>query len=163
MRRFWALLATITVLGAAPQAFQGGARGATAASATGACAILTKELLAAHTPAAPESFRLMTSVPPTEDKAGANGTMCSFGGVTLQIDPFSAASVPKLVQKDWVMVKDLGDAAYFRANRSYYAELLVTSGARVVTIQMSVPSGRTPQEIQPNTIGLAKAILAKLK
>lgn len=58
---------------------------------------------------------------------------------------------------------NLGDAAYYRPNRSYYTELMVRSGARVLTIQMSVPTGRTPHSILPNAVGLAKALLAKLQ
>ncbi len=163
MSRFTAALLATFTLTTGMLAAQSGARGAAGAAPASACAILTKELLAAHTPTPPESFNLSTSVPPQEDRLGATGTACSFGGVTLQIDPFAAASVPKLVQKDWTRVSGVGDVAYFRPNRTYYAELLVQSGARVVTIQMSVPRGKTPESIQANTISLAKAVLSKLK
>jgi hypothetical protein len=37
------------------------------------------------------------------------------------------------------------------------------AGARMVTIQMDVPTGKTAAGIQSNTVSLAKAVLAKLK
>jgi hypothetical protein len=33
----------------------------------------------------------------------------------------------------------------------------------MITIQMTVPDGKTAAAIQPNTVALAKALLAKLK
>ena len=57
----------------------------------------------------------------------------------------------------------VGDEAYFRDNRGEWGELYVRAGARVLTIQMDVPTGRTAAAIQPNTIALAKALLPKLK
>ena len=126
-----------------------------------ACALLTKDLLTAHTPAPPESFKLMLSVPPREDKAGG-GTACSHGGVTLQVDPFAAANFDRLFG-EWTPVSGIGTKAFFRQNRNAYAELAVLAGSRVLTLQMSVPDGRTPSSIQPNVVGLAKALLSKLK
>jgi hypothetical protein len=121
-------------------------------------------VLAAHTPASPESFRLMMMIPASTDQSGTRGSSCHYGDVTLQVDPFAPATVDSVGKgKEFSPVPNLGDAAYFRPNRSYYAELMVRSGARVLTIQMSVPTGKTPQSILPNAVGLAKALLAKLK
>jgi hypothetical protein len=126
-----------------------------------ACALLTKDVLAAHTPASPESFKLMLSVPPMEDKVGG-GTACSYGGVTLQVDPFAAANFERLFG-EWTPVSGVGTKAFFRQNRNAHAELAVLAGSRILTLQMSVPDGRTPSSIQPNVVGLAKAVLPKLK
>jgi hypothetical protein len=132
-----------------------------AAAPPSACALLTRDVLAAHTPEAPANFKLMLSVPPQEDKTGA-GTLCSFGGVTLRVGAFAPVDFEKNFGK-LTPVPGAGDKAYFRANRTRYAELAVLSGKHVITLQMSVPDGKTPADIQPNVIALAKAILAKLK
>jgi hypothetical protein len=132
-----------------------------AAAPTSACALLTKDVLQAHTPAAPEIFKVMTSVPPQEDKVGV-GTACSFGGVTLQVDVFAPATFEKTFSQ-FTPLSGVGDKAYFRANRDRYAELGVLSGKRVITLQMSAPNGKTPADVQPNVVALAKAILAKMK
>ena len=126
-----------------------------------ACSLLTKDVLAAHTPAPPANFKLMISVPPQEDKI-RNGTACSFGGVTLQVDTFAPVDFEPNFGK-YTVTSGAGDKAYFRANRTRFAELAVLSGKHVITLQMSVPDGKTPADIQPNVIALAKAILAKLK
>ena len=81
----------------------------------------------------------------------------------MQIDPFPATNLERLVQKDWAPVPNVADAAYFHDNRGRYAELMLRSGSRLLTIQMDVPTGRTAASIQSNTIALAKALLPKLK
>jgi len=80
----------------------------------------------------------------------------------LQIDPFPVASFERLFGK-WTPVPDVGDKAYFRDNQGEWAELGVVAGARMITIQMDVPKGKTAAGIQSNTVSLAKAVLAKLK
>ena len=67
------------------------------------------------------------------------------------------------MQKDWTPVPNVADAAFFHDNRGRYAELMLRSGPRVLTIQMDVPQGRTAASIQSNTVALAKAVLPKLK
>ena len=64
--------------------------------------------------------------------------------------------------KDWQPVSGVGDTAYFRANGTNYAELMVWSGTHHFTIQMGVSMGSTPEAIKPNTIALANAIIPKL-
>lgn len=134
--------------------------GAGQAAAASACALLTKDVLAAHTPAPPASFKLMISVPPQEDKVPA-GTMCSYGGVTLRVGMNPVDFEPNFGKL--TPLAGVGDKAYFRANRNRFAELAVLSGKHVVTLQMDVPTGKTPADIQPNVVSLAKAILAKMK
>jgi hypothetical protein len=123
--------------------------------------LLTKELLAAHSPASKQSFALTIKIPPQEEKAG-DGTGCQYGDVMLQIDPYPAASFEKLFGK-WSAVSGVGERAYFRDNGGRWAELAVLAGKRVMTIQMDVPEGKTAASIQSNTVALANAILPKLK
>jgi len=147
------------VLGAmAPEAGRQGTPGKTP---TGACSVLTKELITAHSPASKETLNVIMKIPQQEEKAGA-GSSCQHGDVMLQIDPFPVASFERLFGK-WMPVPGVGDKAYFRDNQGGWAELGVVAGARMITIQMDVPKGKTAAGIQPNTVSLAKAVLAKLK
>ena len=161
--RGWMMSLVVAMSLAVPEvtALQAGNRGAAAKPFTGACAILTKDLLAKHSPAAKDSFKLFINIPPEEEKAG-NGTLCQYGDVMLQLDPFPVANFEKLFGK-WTPVAGLGDKAYFRDNRGEWAELGVVAGGRMITIQMDVPTGKTAAAIQSNTVGLARDILAKLK
>jgi hypothetical protein len=131
------------------------------AQTPGACSVLTKDLVVAHSPASKPSLNLMMKIPPEEEKAGG-GTACQNGDVMLQINPFPVANFDKLFT-GWTPVAGVGDKAVFRDNRGMWAELAVISGGRMITIQMDVPDGKKAADIQPNTISLAKAVLAKLK
>lgn len=141
-------------------AFQAAGRQGTAAPA-GACALLTRDLLEAHTPTTKERLMLST-IPAEAHTIGATGSACSWGDVIFQLDPFPFSNFDKIFGK-WTPVSGVGDRAYFRDNRGEYAELAVAAGGRMITIQMDVPAGRTTASVQPNAVALAKAILARLK
>jgi len=144
------------------KAFQS-ARGAqTAKPAVRACALLTKELVIQVTPYDKKTLDLVLTVPPMEDSLGASGSACSFGGITMQVDPFAPAVFERQKKDTWVVVPGLGDTAYFVDNSGRWAELYVNAAGRVLTIQMDIPMGKTAASIQPNVIALAKAILPKL-
>jgi len=142
-------------------------QGATGAPPIKACAVLTKEVLAQTTPLEKQGFDLVMRVPPDEDVFGTRGSACHYGTVTLQIDPFLPATVERAratSKTPYTPVAGVGDSAYFHDNRGTYAELFVIfGGSRVLTIQMSVPMGKTAAALQPNVIALAKAVLPKLK
>jgi len=108
-----------------------------------------------------QALDLAMQVPPNGDALGAAGSECTY--VTLQVDPFAPGVIEKQVKKDWVPMSGVGDAAYFRDNGGRWAELYVRTGAHVMTIQMSVPTGRTAASIQPNVVALAKVLLPQLK
>jgi hypothetical protein len=143
------------------KAFQS-ARGAqTAKPAVRACALLTKEVVTQVTPYDKKTLDLVLTVPPM-DSLGASGSACSFGGITMQVDPFAPAVFERQKKDTWVVVPGLGDTAYFVDNSGRWAELYVNAAGRVLTIQMDIPMGKTAASIQPNVIALAKAILPKL-
>jgi hypothetical protein len=129
-----------------------------------ACSILSKDLIAQHTPYEKDALKLVLLIPPQEDAIGATGSACEYGGVHLQVNPFgSPQGVETRLAKDgWSREAGVGDVALFRDNRGAYAELYVRAGARVITIQMSVPNGTTTMGIKPNTIALARAVLGKI-
>ena len=162
MRRAVALLLVMGVFTPALMARQA-ARGAATAARPSACALLTKELVTQITPYDTQTLAGVLGVRPTEDPIGQSGSACSYGGITMQIDPFPFATIEKMRTPAWAAVPGVGDAAYFRDNRGEWGELYVRSGTRVLTIQMDVPTGKTAASIQSNTVALAKAILPKLK
>ncbi len=130
-----------------------------------ACALLTKELVAKVSPHKGNP-QLMSVMKPSEDSLGATGSACSYAGITLQVNPFTAERLQALAKEyeaAWVVVPDVGTGAYFFDNRGEYAELYAKTGTQVFTIQMDVPDGGTAAGIKPNVLELAKAIAAKLK
>ena len=134
------------------------------AHAQEACTLLTKELITQFSPEKnKQSVNLIMSIPPEGSRVG-NGSACEYGGVNLQVDPFAApAQIEKKLEKESASVTGLGDVAFYRDNRGRWGELYVRVGGRVITLQLSVPSGSTAASIQPNAVGLAKAVLAKLE
>jgi len=161
MRQITASLLMMVGLTAQAMALQS-ASGA-ASPRVSACSLLTRELVTQWTPYEKQSLDLVIQIPPEEDAVGPSGSACTYGGITMQIDPFAPAVFERQRQRDWVPVSGVGDTAYFFDRRGEWAELYVALGTRVLTIQMDVPDGRTAATIQPNVIGLAKAILPKLK
>jgi hypothetical protein len=141
---------------------QGGKQGADGKPAPGACSILTRDLVMAHSPASTESLNAIMKVPPQEEKIGANGSACQHGDVMMQINPFPVANFDAMFSR-FTPVPDLGQKAYFRDNKGNWAELAVLAGGRVLTFQLDVPSGKTAASVQANVVSLAKAVVAKLK
>ena len=107
-------------------------------------------------------LNLLLAVPPMEDSIGSSGSGCDYGGIRIQIDPFPRAVFEKQRQPTWIVVPAVGDISYFRDNQGMWAELYMSAGPHVVTIQMDIPDGRTAASIQSNAVALAKAILSKL-
>lgn len=138
-------------------------RGAAGKPAIGACSLLPRDLVAKVSTV---NKQILDIVKPMEEPVGASGSACHYGGITLQIDPFTPARLEELHQqngKDWVVTPGVGDAAYFRDNRGEYAELYARAGTHVFTIQMDVPDGGTVAKIKPNVITLANEIAPKLR
>ena len=116
MRRAVALLLVIGVSTTALMARQA-APGAATPARPSACALLTKELVTQITPYDTQTLAGVLGVRPTEDPIGQSGSACSYGGITMQIDPFPFATIEKMRTPAWAAVPGVGDAAYFRDNR----------------------------------------------
>lgn len=126
-----------------------------------ACEVLTRDVVAKFDTGNPKMRDL---IPRDEEAIGSHGSSCNDGSIFVQIDPFlNSDSYRKSPAKDWQAVSGVGDTAYFHDNRDRYAELMVWSGRHHFTIQLSVPDGRTAEAVKPNTIGIATALVAKLK
>jgi hypothetical protein len=130
---------------------------------TSACSLLTKGLVMQVTPYDKQALEVVMQIPPSEDAVGRSGSACEYGGIHLQVDPFTAETFERARQKTWLPVRDVGDAAYFRDNGGQWAELYIRTGVHVFTIQMDVPTGNTAESVKPNVIALARAILPKLR
>lgn len=156
-------LATVVCLAAHGAAWtQPGAKPAGGPPGIRACALLTREMVTQF--GTNTNPALLDLIPPQEDRIGESGTGCEYGGIYLQIDPFGRADqMRRSPPKDWQPVSGVGDTAYFRNNRNLFAELMVWSGARHFTIQMSVPTGGTAETVKPKAIAMANALIPKLR
>jgi hypothetical protein len=125
-----------------------------------ACSLLTPEVAKKFTTVT----QRLVIIPPSEEAMGEKGSACDYLDIRLQVDPFARAdSMRKSPGKDWQPLSGVGDTAFFHNNRDRYAELMVWTGTHHFTIQMGVPDGSTAEKVKPNTIGVANAIIPKLK
>jgi hypothetical protein len=156
MRHVVVLFIAISCITPGAAAFQARSGGAAAGQpAVRACAVLTRDLVAPFT----ENKQMLDLIPAEEQKVGASGTACDYGAVRLQLFP---GNVKRTMPKDLQPVSGVGDGGLFRSNRNRYAELTVWTSKHNLDLQVSVPSGRTAEDIKPDVIALANAILKKL-
>jgi hypothetical protein len=148
-------ISCMTSLAAVSQARPGGP--AAGQPAVRACAVLTRDLVAPFT----ENKKMLDMFPPQEEALGTSGTACEYGAVRLQLFP-GRGGKRTFSAKDFQPVSGVGEGAYFRNNRDYYAELMVWTDKHSLDLQVSVPSGRTAEAIKPDVVALANAIIAKL-
>src|SRR5690606_35263836 len=99
--------------------------------------------------------------PPEEEAMGTTGTACEYGAVRLQLFP-GRGGKGTLSGNGYQPISDSGWNGFFRNNRGQYAELAVWTPKHSLTLQVSVPTGRTAEAIRPDVVALANAIIAKL-
>lgn len=161
MRAIVMSLVIIAGLTASEAAAQSTATPASGKPALRACSLLTRDLVAKY-----DTFnaKVRDLFKPEEEAIGTHGSSCNDGGILLQVDPFVRHDhLRKSPGKDWQPVAGLGDAAFFRDNGGRWGELIVWTGRRHFTLQISVPNGATAASVKPNATGLATALIAKLK
>jgi len=126
-----------------------------------ACSLLPKDLVM-KVSGAPN--KAVFDLPPSEEPVGKTGSACDYANIRLQIDPFPWATLETAAKKDKMTpVPDVGDAAYFGNRNSQFAEMMGRVGSHTFTIQMGVNFQSTPEQMKPNVIALAKAIVPKIK
>jgi len=126
-----------------------------------ACEVLTREMVVKYDTL---NAKLRDLIPRQEESIGSHGSSCDDGGILIQVNPFPRSDVyRKSPPKDWQAVSGVGDTAYFHNNANRWAELMVWTGNHHFTIQLSVPDGGTAESVKPNAMGLATALVAKLK
>jgi hypothetical protein len=142
-------------------AFQARAGGAAAgAPAIRACSILTKDLVAPFA----ENKKVLDLIPPEEESLGNSGAACEWGIVRLQVFPTAKDKQKRTApNKEYQPLSGVGEAAYFHNNKNNYAELMFWTATHYLTLQVSVPTGKTAEAIKPDTVRLANAIIAKLR
>lgn len=140
-------------------AFQARPGGAPATPRISACALITPELAAKY-----NHKDIAKYLKPEEEPVGINGTHCEHGRIGLQVNPFARNSdLRKSPGKEWEPMSGIGDTAFFRANRSLFAELIVWTGAHHFTVQLGVPTGGTLESTKAEAIAIAHAIVPKLR
>ncbi len=160
MRLMMSLSLVVTLTAASPATAQSG-KPAAGSTAIRACDVLTRDVVAKFDTGNPKMRDL---IPREEQAIGSHGSSCDDGGIFVQINPFlNSEGLRKSPLKDWQPLAGVGDTAYFHSNRNRYAELIVWSGKHHFTIQLSVPDGGTAESVKPNTIGIANALIARLR
>jgi len=103
-------------------------------------------------------------MPPQEHPIGNYGSSCDYPGVTIQVLPFLQGTIDAARKRGKLDdVAGVGDAAYAFDNPAGYAELYVKVGTHLLTLQRSVPMGKTAASVRPGAIALAKALVPKLR
>ena len=103
-------------------------------------------------------------MPPQEHPIGNYGSSCDYPGVTIQVLPFLQGTIDAARKRGKLEdVAGVGDAAYAFDNPAGYAELYVTVGTHLLTLQRDVPTGKTAASVRPGAIALAKALVPKLR
>jgi len=88
-----------------------------------ACSLLTSDVVTQVTPYDKAAVDLVMRIPPQEDSVGSSGSGCTYGRITMQVEPFAPAVFEKQRGKDWVPIAGVGDTAYFFDRRGRWAEL----------------------------------------
>ena len=129
-----------------------------AAPRIAACSLLPKAEVRKHLP----WNDVVDFMPPEEEPVGAAGSACEYASVRIQVFPTG-----KLVrgqpttEPGWQPVAGIGDEAWFRPNRTRYAELYVKTASHTLTIQAN--ANGNVEAVRPGAESLAKALLAKLR
>ena len=122
-----------------------------------ACSLLTKAEVKKHLP----WNDIVDRIPVEEEPVGAAGSSCNYPSVFIQVFP-----AVRLVrgqpssEPGWQPLSGVGDEAWFRPNRTEYAELYVKTATHTVTIQAN--ANGNVEAVKPGAISLAKALLTKL-
>jgi hypothetical protein len=123
-----------------------------------ACSLLPKAEVRKHLP----WNDIVDRMAPEEEPVGAAGSSCNYPSVFIQVFP-----VGRLVRGQpstapgWESITGIGDEAWFRANRTNYAELYVKTASHTLTIQANTDGN--VEAVKPGATALAKALLAKLR
>ena len=132
-----------------------------AAPAVNACALLTKSELR------PFLKDRAIDQSPGEQYGTGSGTTCSYPGAAIQIDTYPFSVYESTWSRDkgnLEQISGLGDAAYlYRNARAFGAEIAVRVGQRVLAAQVDLDQGESMDSARTRVIGLARAVVAKLR
>src|SRR5687767_2400187 len=129
-----------------------------ASTRIGACSLLPKAEVRKFLP----WHDIVDRMTPEEEAVGSSGSSCNYPSVFIQVFP-----VGRLVrgqpttEPGWQPLSGIGDEAWFRPNRTDYAELYVKTARHTLTIQAN--ANGNVEAVKPGAVNLAKALLAKLR
>ena len=122
------------------------------------CKLLPTAEVKKHLPWRPQ----LDQFPPEEEAIGAAGSSCNYPSVMIQVLPGAQRMIDEAKKKGGLEpVSGIGEEAWFHKNPNGYAELYVKAGKYVLTLQSNW-DGKDPA-VKSGTLGLAKALLAKLQ
>lgn len=140
-----------------PQASGGGAK----YKVVGACSLLS---LAEVKKLAPWQPHLDPYAKGEEGALGSYGSSCEYPTVGIQVMAFNRSTIDALRKAGPIeSVGGVGDEAYVRSNRGYFAELFARVGPHLLTVQLSVEKNKTFEAIKPSLIEIGKAFAARLR
>jgi hypothetical protein len=140
-----------------PQASSGGAR----YQVVKACSLLS---LAEVKKLAPWAPHMDPYAKAEEEPLGSYGSSCEYPTVGVQVMSFNRSTVDALRKQGEIeSVAGVGDEAYVRNNRDNFAELFARVGPHLLTVQLSINSGKTFDATRPSLIEIGKAFASRLR
>jgi len=101
---------------------------------------------------------------PQEEAIGSTGSSCNYPGVSIQVMVFRQSFIDTLRKAGPLeRVSGVGEEAYIRNNRDYFAELVARVGPHLLTVQLSIGSSKTFDMTKPSLLEIGKVYAAKLR
>jgi hypothetical protein len=99
-----------------------------------------------------------------EEPLGTYGSSCNYPTVFVQVMPFNQGTIDAAKKAGaQEAVAGVGDEAYVRNNGNNYAELISRVGPHLLTLQLSINTGKTFDGEKPQLVELAKLIVTRLR
>ena len=99
-----------------------------------------------------------------EEPLGTYGSSCNYPTVFVQVMAFSQGTIDAAKKAGaQEAVAGVGDEAYVRNNRDRYAELITRVGPHLLTVQLSVGTGKTFEGEKSNLIEVSKLFVTRLR
>jgi hypothetical protein len=127
-------------------------------SKVAACSLLSRDEVKQYLPWIPALDRMAEE----EEPIGINGSSCNYPSATIQVMSFSRKTMDNVkAMPNTQAVSGVGDEAYLRNRDNEYAELFVKIGERFLTVQANLNNNF--DALKPGTLGLGRALVAKLR
>ena len=142
--------------GLSPQTAGGGAK----YQIVKACSLVTVAEVKKIAPWPPHLDQFATA---EEEPLGTYGSSCNYPTVFVQVMAFKQGTIDAAKKAGaQEAVAGVGDEAYVRNNRDRYAELIARVGPHLVTLQLSINTGKTIEGEKPRLIELSKLFVTRL-
>ena len=99
-----------------------------------------------------------------EEPLGTYGSSCNYPTLFVQVMAFNRGTIDAARKAGaQEAVAGVGDEAYVRNNGNNYAELISRVGPHLLTLQLSINTGKTFEGEKPQLVELAKLIATRLR